>query len=82
MSNKSVTEQKTVYQHILDIKDDYTRERCLANLDKKCANLLCYSTGYALMLGVEQVDRKYWESVYLMLNKGEDHSRFYSKIAD
>lgn len=75
---------KTVLQHILDIEDEALREKCLANLDPRCADLTCYSVGYALMLGVEQPpsEKKYWQEAYLLLNKGNDYSEFYKKVTD
>ena len=70
---------KTVLQHINEIKNRDIREKCLANLDLKCADMLCYSTGYALMLGVNQPghEKVYWDNVYSELNKGNDYSEFY-----
>ena len=75
---------KTVLQHLLDITDEALRKKCLNNLDNRYSDMMCYSVGYALMLGVEQPssEKKYWEEVYLTLNKGNDYSGFYKKITD
>lgn len=81
MSKEEKMELKTVLQHINEIKDRNIREKCLANLDLKCADLTCYDVGYALMLGVAQPshEKAYWEKVYRELGKGDDHSEFYKK---
>jgi len=64
---------KTVLEHLMSIKDLEVRKKCLENLDPKCADLMCYSPGYALMLGVNQPssEKKYWDGVYLIVNRGE-----------
>lgn len=74
------TAMKTVRQHIEDIENPEIKAKCLLNLDERCADMTCNFVGYALMLGVEQPahERAYWDKVYKELNKGEDHSRFYT----
>lgn len=75
---------KTVRQHIEEIKDQKIKAKCLENLDERCADELCYSAGYALMLGVNQPghEKEYWQNTYWTLRKEEpgycDHSLFYN----
>lgn len=74
---------KTVRQHIEGIKDQDVREKCLAGLDERCADMECYSVEYAIMLGVNQPghERSYWEkaywTVYTESPDYEDTSKFY-----
>lgn len=74
---------KTVKQHINDIINPEMRAKCLESLDERCADLECYSLGYALMIGVNQLghERAYWENTYWELHKESpsyfDHTAFY-----
>ncbi len=78
---------KTARQHILDIKDEKVKEKCLANLDERCADELCSYVGYALMLGVNQPawEKDFWQEAYWTLRKEEpdymDHSEHYPNHA-
>ena len=75
---------KTVRQHIEAIKNPEIKAKCLANLDERCANELCYHVGYALMLGVTQPghEKDYWQNAYWELRKEDpnycDNSAFYA----
>ena len=60
---------KTVIVHIQGIRNEEIRKKCLENLDERCANLECYSVGYALMLGVNQPawEKDFWQNAYWVI---------------
>ena len=64
-----ITVMRSVRWFVENIKNKEIREKCLENLDERFADEMCYSAGYALMLGVNQPawERSFWENAYLVL---------------
>ena len=75
--------QNTARWFIENIKNDEIRKKCLENIDERCAEELCYSAGYALMLCVNQPswERDFWGKAYWILTTEHpnycDNSQYY-----
>lgn len=72
---------KTVRQHVEEMTNLEYREKCLINLDPLHENDLCYTPGYALMLGVNQSghEKGYWQDVYESFGNPNRYNHYYVK---